>query len=400
MIIPIRTDYRRRQTPWVNYLLIAANLGLYFLGYNGTTPQTRMAIDAWMLQPEAPQLHQFFTSVFLHADVWHLLGNMVFLWVFGSAINDKLGQAGYAAFYLGGGVLAGVGYLLLAGRAPVLGASGAIAAVAGAYLVLLPATEITLIVWLLYFIMPVEVSSLYFILFQFLFDSFMTLYGSTGLPGSGGVAYAAHATGYAWGILVATGLLVFRLLPRDDFDLLHLLKARLRRAKYRRLAAKGFDPFGQSTPPGVAKTVESRTVEAKPAESASAEELDLRRRIAQAAADHDTPTMARLYEDLCDVADEPVLARQAQLDVANQLMANEHYAAAALAYERFVAHYADYAYLGDIHLMLGLIYGRYLNQFDRAGQHLQKAVAQLSEDTKQTLARNELARVEKRNKSS
>jgi membrane associated rhomboid family serine protease len=399
MIIPIRTDYRRRHTPWVNYLIIAANLVLYFAGHNASTPQARMAIDTWMLQPEAPELHQFFSCMFLHADVWHLLGNMVFLWVFGSAVNDKFGHAGYAAFYLGGGVLAGVGYLLLAGRAPVLGASGAIAAVAGAYLVLLPATNITLIVWLLYFIMPIEVSSLYFIFFQFLFDSFMTLYGSTGLPGSGGVAYAAHATGYAWGILVAGGLLVFGLLPRDDFDMLHLIKARHRRARYRRMAAAGYDPFSRTPPENVRKQVQVQSVDSEPAETASAAEIDLRKRIAQATEQHDTPTMAKLYLDLCDIAEEPVLARQAQLDVANQLMADEQYAGAALAYERFIQHYPNYQYLPDIHLMLGLIYSRYLHQYPRATERLERAAERLSEPAKQSLARDELARVQQRLKS-
>ena len=124
--------------------MLVLNVALFFAGYNATTPRQRMLIDHWMLQPQAPQLHQFFSCMFLHADTVHLLGNMVFLWVFGSAVNDKLGHAGYAAFYLAGGVIAGVGYVLLSGVAPALGASGAIAAVTGAFLVLFPRVRVTL----------------------------------------------------------------------------------------------------------------------------------------------------------------------------------------------------------------------------------------------------------------
>ncbi|HAU37877.1 MAG TPA: rhomboid family intramembrane serine protease, partial [Phycisphaerales bacterium] len=110
-MIPIRTDYRLNRIPWMNVAIIVANVAIFFLGFNGAAPLNRMRIDAWMLQPDNPQLEQFFSSVFLHANLAHLLGNMVFLWVFGNAVNDKFGHVGYAAFYLAGGVLAGVGYL-------------------------------------------------------------------------------------------------------------------------------------------------------------------------------------------------------------------------------------------------------------------------------------------------
>ncbi|MBN1942614.1 MAG: rhomboid family intramembrane serine protease [Phycisphaerae bacterium] len=392
MIIPLRTSYRLHRTPWVNYAIIAANVLLYTLGYNASTPAHQARITAWMLEPASPMIEQFFSCMFLHADLWHLLGNMIFLWVFGNAINDKFGHAGYLAFYLAGGVLAGVGYLLLAGTAPVLGASGAIAAVAGAYLVLLPATNVTLLVWLLYILLPVDVSSLYFILFQFLFDSFMTLYNTTA-PGTGGVAYAAHATGYAFGVLIAAGLLATKLLPRDDFDLLHLLKARRRRAQYRRLARGGFDPFAPRT--STARNVEVKTIETAPASTATAEELQLRRDIAAACAAHDVPRAADLYLQLEQVAEAPVLPQQQQLDAANQLMAERRYAAAARAYERFIEHFPRYEFLGDIHLMLGLLYGRYLHQYPQAETCLTRALEILDDPTKKTMAEEDLANVQK-----
>jgi membrane associated rhomboid family serine protease len=397
MIIPIRSDYRRKQTPWVNYALILTNVLLFVLLYvirSRSVSETYFhEIGAWMLDPTSPSLEQFFSCIFLHASWAHLLGNMVFLWVFGNAINDKLGHAGYLAFYLAGGILAGVGYLLLAGTSPVLGASGAIAAVTGAYLVLLPRTNITLLVLLFYFLLPLQVSSLYFIAIQFAFDSIMTLWGSVG-PGSGGVAYAAHATGYVFGIAVAAMLLAVRVLPRDDFDLLHLFKNYHRRAAYRRMVAGGFDPFAGVRP------VQSRVVEAGPLDNADASELELRRKIADACRTYDTPGAASLYLQLTRIADEPVLPLQMQLDVANQLMAAGQHAAAADAYERFVKQYGDYQYISDIHLMLGLLFGRYLHQADRAETYLAKAVDQLTDPGKKAMADKELANIRRGNKTN
>ena len=81
-MIPIRTDYRMSRTPWVNYGLLAANILVYLAGYHGNDPAAMERLADTMLNPYAPQLHQFITSVFLHANLMHLLGNMVFLWVF------------------------------------------------------------------------------------------------------------------------------------------------------------------------------------------------------------------------------------------------------------------------------------------------------------------------------
>ncbi|HAU37435.1 MAG TPA: hypothetical protein DCX07_06915, partial [Phycisphaerales bacterium] len=94
---------------------------------------------------------------------------------------------------------------------------------------------------------------------------------------------------------------------------------------------------------------------------------------------------------LVQVADGAVLPRTQQLDVANQLMADQQYPAAADAYERFLRHYGGYEHLGDIHLMLGILYGRYLHQYERAAQMLERAVAELTDERKVQLARNDLA---------
>ena len=391
MIIPIHSDYRRQHVPWVNYLLVAANILLFLLGYNARDSVNSMQISEWMLQPDQPMLVQFFTSMFLHANLAHLLGNMIFLWVFGNAVNDKFGHAGYLAFYLAGGLLAGIGYLMLSGNAPVLGASGAIAAVAGAYLVLLPRTTITLLVLLLYVFIPWEVSSLYFILIQFVFEIFMTAKGLAG-PASGGVAYAAHASGYLFGILVSILVLWVRVLPRDDYDLLHLLRDHYRRRRFKRLITEGYDPFRHPT---VTSAME-KTQDNVEAPGASEKELELRDKIRRAIASHDIKRGVKLYGLLEQVSENPVLPRQQQLDIANQMMADSQYNAAGVAYERFIHHNPNYEEIGDIYLLVGLLYSRYLQQYMQAEAMLEQAIKHLSDEKKIALAKTELAAVKKR----
>ena len=246
-MIPIRIDKRLQHTPWVNYALIVANV-LVFVVLQQRRYDLPM-VRAYMLHPDQPLLFQFFSSVFMHAGWHHLIGNMIFLWVFGNAVNDSFGHVGYLAFYLAGGVIAGVGYILLSGHVPVLGASGAISAVTGAFLVLFPRVRVTVLMWLGFVLMPWEVSSLFFLMLQFAWN----LYASTQGLG-GGVAYWAHSSGYIFGIAVAAALLATKLLPRDVYDLLSLLRMWRRRKAYRRSVADGYDPFrghtmGKEPPP-------------------------------------------------------------------------------------------------------------------------------------------------------
>lgn len=388
-MIPIRTDYRMSRMPWVNYTLVVTNVLVFLLDYYGM-----IRTDGYMLYPDTPALYQFFTSVFLHAGWGHLLGNMVFLWVFGNAMNDKFGHVGYLAFYLAGGVLAGVGYLLLSGNAPVLGASGAISAVTGAYLVLLPRVRVTVLFFFLYILTPIEISSLVFLMFQLVTNLWMSLTPSITGAAAGGVAYAAHSAGYVYGIILAVVLLATKILPRDAYDLLNLIRNSRRRGKYRRMVAHGDDPFsraGNATGTERRK-VRAKSVQAKAADSIGARELKLRREISDACTRHDLPAATAKYLELIQIVDGAVLPRQQQLDVANQLMSGNQHPAAADAYERFITHHATYEHIADIYLMLGLIYCRYLQQYDRAEQHLEQAVCLLGDPSKIELAKSDLRR--------
>src|SRR4051812_40641480 len=104
MIFPIRTDSPLRSTPYMNYALIAANVVMFVVQMR-TWPDRTPPIA---LDPRDTHLYQFVTYMFLHSGVLHLLGNLLFLYIFGNNVNDKMGHVGYLGFYLAGGVCAGI----------------------------------------------------------------------------------------------------------------------------------------------------------------------------------------------------------------------------------------------------------------------------------------------------
>jgi len=383
--------------PWVNYALVAANVGIFLLGFRGDIPNYRAVIGPYLLDNVNPQLYQFFSSMFLHGGWSHLIGNMVFLWVFGNAINDRFGHVGYAAFYLAGGVMAGVGYQLASPDAPALGASGAISAVTGAYLVLLPRARVTLLMFF-YFITTFEVSSWFFLLFQVLFNMFMTASDMAG-PGGGGVAYSAHAAGYLFGIIMGIGVLALGLIPRDEYDVLHQLQSWRRRSKYRRLISQGYDPFKAgaiSRNKTTGKRNTSRKFQKTPPPAPDSSQVRLRDEIFQLWRKHDLGSAASKYLQLIRLVDGAVLPREQQRDIANQLMADGQYPPAADAYERFLITYDDDEQVAEFYLMLGLLYGRYLGQSEQAEKYLTLAINSHVDDRKRDLARDDLANLKRR----
>jgi membrane associated rhomboid family serine protease len=376
-----------RCVPVVNYALVAANIVIFLMGYNleGDYNTLRLYQAKLLLFPANPELHQFFTSMFLHAGFMHLAGNMVILWVFGNAINDRLGHVGYAAFYLAGGVLAGLGHMMFS-DAPVLGASGAISAVTGAYLVLFPLVRLTIVLWF-YLITTFHMSSMYFLIFTFIKDAYFSL------SGADGVAYEAHISGYLFGISIAVLLLATKILPRDSFDLLHMIRSAHRRGRYRRMAARGYDPFsrmGATGEPGSRRWSSSQPGETPTISEQEAHELELRREISDACRRHDPQAAAVRYLELVEIRPDAVLPHQEHLDVSNQLMHEGRHSQAAAAYELFSRHHGKYERMGEIYLLLGLLYGRYLNQRDNSIEMLQRAIARLNDPQAVELARSEL----------
>ena len=241
-MLPIRTSIQTRRTPYANYFLIAVNMICFLISYKFQQDNTSpMVLHAWasefMLYPIRPQIWQFVTYAFLHGGLMHLLGNMYFLYLFGNNVNDKLGHVGYTCFFLAGAVFSGIGHALLHTN-PVLGASGAVAAVTGAYLVLFPQTLITVVYWFI-FIGTAEFSAMWFIAFKLIFwdNVFEPNFSNSA------VAYDAHLAGYAFGALAMFGLLATNLLERNYMDLFSMIRQSNRRRKYKDAVSGGYDPF-------------------------------------------------------------------------------------------------------------------------------------------------------------
>lgn len=392
MIFPIRTDSPLHATPYMNWAIIAANVAAFVVQQVSSTVDARFA-----LYPHDPWLPAFVSYAFLHGNAMHIIGNMLFLYIFGNNVNDKMGHVGYLAFYLAGAVFAGVGFVALSsGHAPVVGASGAVAAVTGAYLVLFPRASVT-VFYMIFFIGFFELQSFWFVILFFVKD----LVGMSGNP-MGGIAYSAHVFGTVFGFLLCFALLGAQLLPRDQFDVLALVRQWNRRRAYRDLVSQGYNPFDYGAAANTAAASRGGGFFRRGGGAAGPSAPDpvalrtaqLRGEISEAVARHDMDTAAAKFLELRAADPRQVLSRQAQLDVANHLAGQQRYAQAAEAYEQFLVSYPKYEQTEQVLLMLGIIYARYLAQYAKARQHLQAALPRLFGDREVELARAELARIE------
>ncbi len=375
MFFPVRTDRQLRHTPWVNRSIIAVNVLIFvFISNRGGS------VSAFVLNPALPRFYQFITYQFLHASWMHLIGNMLFLYVFGNSVEDRLGKLGYLCFYLAGGILAGLGHALVEPN-PVLGASGAVAAVSGAYLVWFPMSNITIVYWFI-FIGVIEVSSMVVILFYIAQDAVMFL------AQFGGVAYLAHLSGYAYGFGIAMGLMWIGLLPREPYDLLALIEHRRRKAQFTALTRKGYQPWGHGDTTGPPDTDDNQ-----PANPQREQIMQLRAQIGKAVSTHNLEGAAEAYTQLLDLDAGQVMGQQQQLDLANQLMSQQRYSSAAQAYELFLNTYTAYSQREQVELILGLIYARYLNRRQRAKELLSAAINRLEGPDQKQLAQDVLQEI-------
>jgi len=216
-VLPLSDGIPARRFPVVNVALIVANFAVWLL-YE--LPDLQRAVVHASFYPctvsnacHGPESWgvSWFTSMFLHGSWDHILGNMLFLAVFGKNVEGAFGHIRYLAFYLVGGFVATMTQtamtLLLGtaadGRVPNLGASGAIAAVLGAYFVLFPTARI----FGLIAVFPVTLSAWFFLGFWFLYQLFEANFGLFGAAANGGgVAFFAHVGGFVFGVIVARAL--------------------------------------------------------------------------------------------------------------------------------------------------------------------------------------------------
>jgi rhomboid family protein len=228
-MIPLRDANPTRRTPLATLALIVACLLVWAYELTLLSTTGSSALDAfitrWGVVPAeltaawsagdwiSQETATLVTSQFLHGGWLHVLGNLLFLWIFGNNIEDRLGRLLFLVFYLGGGVVAGLTQVLIdpSSTVPTIGASGAIAATLGAYLVLFPRARITSLVFLGFFYQLIDVPAVIVLVFWIALQVIDGLASLGVTDTGGGVAFFAHIGGFAFGALVA--LLVARL-PR------------------------------------------------------------------------------------------------------------------------------------------------------------------------------------------
>jgi rhomboid family protein len=221
-LIPLRDIIPSRTTPVVTIALIAINVLVFLFELS-----LGRGVDAftlyWGLVPAAFSWVAVFTSMFLHGGVLHVAGNMLYLWIFGDNVEDRMGHGRFLVFYLLCGVAAALAQTITAPDSvlPMVGASGAIAGVMGAYFVLYPKSRIVTLIPLFFFFQVIEVPAILFLGIWFLMQ-FVNGLGSivTVAAGqsAGGVAFWAHVAGFVAGI---SGVVVFRRPERQRVEWWH-----------------------------------------------------------------------------------------------------------------------------------------------------------------------------------
>ncbi|HEY6361938.1 MAG TPA: rhomboid family intramembrane serine protease [Vicinamibacterales bacterium] len=210
-MIPLRDVIPSRTTPYVTFSLIAVNT-LVFLYQLSIGNAVEEFILYFALIPAAFSWVAVLTSMFLHGGLLHFGGNMLYLWIFGDNVEDRMGHGRFLVFYLLCGTAAALAQTMASPDSvvPMVGASGAIAGVMGAYFVLYPRSRIVTLLPLFVFIQIVEIPAIFFLGFWFVMQ-LLSGVGSlatthAGAP-AGGIAFWAHAAGFAAGI---SGVWVFR----------------------------------------------------------------------------------------------------------------------------------------------------------------------------------------------
>jgi len=211
-LLPIRDHEPSDKTPFVTYFLIGLNV-LVFL-FEISSPNLDEFVARFSLIPALVNIRQleswkgFITSQFLHGGFGHIISNMWFLWIFGDNVEARLGKIKYLLFYLLSGTFAGLSQFIFSSQSlvPMLGASGAVAGVLGAYWVLFPRHRIDTLVPAIFFYTRMTLAAHTVLLFWFVIQLFSGV-GSLAMTASiGGIAYFAHVGGFLFGYYTAKRL--------------------------------------------------------------------------------------------------------------------------------------------------------------------------------------------------
>jgi membrane associated rhomboid family serine protease len=221
-VFPLYDDNPTRITPYFTYGLIGMNVLIFIHQLSLSNAQLNFFFNQYAVVPQqlttnlAVEWTTLFTSQFLHGGWWHLISNMVFLWVFGNNIEDRLGHLKYLIFYLTCGALAAAcqWFIGMSSMIPSLGASGAISGVLGAYLIRFPQARVTTLIFLGFFVTTISIPAM-ILIGVFFIQNLISGLASLGTAANmsvetGGVAYWAHIGGFVFGMILSPLFGVFK----------------------------------------------------------------------------------------------------------------------------------------------------------------------------------------------
>lgn len=214
-------DTPRRSIPLITLSLICLNLAIFIYELLLDRAGLHRFITTWGATPNLfisegiSAYPTIFTSMFLHGGWGHVIGNMLYLWIFGDNIEDLLGKPRFIVFYLTCGVAAGVSHILVslasgAANLPSIGASGAVAGILGAYLLLFPKARVLALIPIGFLLRIVRVPALFFLGIWILIQLLSGAVSIPGARGGGGIAFFAHIGGFFAGFILIKPFMIFR----------------------------------------------------------------------------------------------------------------------------------------------------------------------------------------------
>lgn len=379
MLIPLTTDRPRHRSAALVYGLIAVNTVIFLVGIgmqSADPARFGQLVDQYAVSSHGFRWYQLISSAFLHSGWLHLIFNMIMLAALGPNVEDKLGHLGFAALYFAGAAASGAAHIVFSDH-PAIGASGAIAAVTGAYLVLFPKTKIICFM-VFYIIGRVALPAWWFIGFNIAMDLF------SGFGRDTGVAHAAHLGGYAFGMIVAMTLLWTRVLTREPYDLFTVLRQWQRRKAISSAARQFERQIDRQV--GAERTV-------SPEQKAL---YEARANIARLVASGRLDAAADAYRVFVDefgvTQRGTALSRDQQLKLAEYLIQSGDRATAAKAFEAFGNAYPSDREAPPSLLMAGLLLVKNLGRASEAGPLLERALPRLTGDER-TLAQQLISEI-------
>ena len=227
MILPVGDLGKTRRVPFINWLLIGANLAIFaVMVFRRGEVDPEQVYAKYALYPDQWTVKTIFSSMFLHAGLEHVLGNMLFLYIAGDNVEDRLGHLAYLVFYLLSGVAGAAAHIVYAtqfgggGHVPTVGASGAIAGVMGAYLIFFPGVQVRFILWLIIFVRTFTLPS-WGVIGGWVASQILMArnqWHHTADKEATIEAVFAHLGGFAFGMVVALGARLFGKQPKRKKD--------------------------------------------------------------------------------------------------------------------------------------------------------------------------------------